>query len=170
MLKKNALPRVELALMRESFLKCLVDYVAYPNEECDLSKEEAIYLCVDSGAGLETFMLLLSQKTWRDSVHNGTHLILARLWTVYCQLLTLLFLYTHYFTNTLQLQNFHPYDTFDSDYFAISTHKSNSENDKLIQAGVVPWLTVEKLSIIAWKVFAPSLAENIPMKYSPDSE
>lgn len=32
------------------------------------------------------------------------------------------------------------------------------------------WLAVEKLSIIAWKVFTPQLAETISMKYSPDSE
>lgn len=51
-----------LTLMRGSFSKCFADYAAYPNEERDLSEEEAIYLCRDSRAGLESLTAcLLSQ-------------------------------------------------------------------------------------------------------------
>lgn len=60
--------------------------------------------------------------------------------------------------------HFHQCDELDNYYFAICTHGPNCEN------GGVTWLAAEKLSIIAWKVFTPWLAENISMKYSPDSE
>lgn len=56
----------ERTLMRESFLKCFADYAAYPNEEWDLSKEEAIYRGRDSRAGLDSLtVLLLSPKNLR---------------------------------------------------------------------------------------------------------
>lgn len=128
-------------------------------------KKEAIYLCRDSRAGLESLtVLLLSRKTWEESVHNGTHLILMRWWTIYCQLLTLSVLYIQ------SISPFHQCDKLDIYYFTVCTHGLNCENDRQSQAGGVTWLAVEKLSIIAWKVFTPWLVENISMKYSPDSE
>lgn len=52
--------------MREYVSKCFVDYAAYPNEEWDLSREEAIYLCRDSRAGLDSLTQIpLSQKNLR---------------------------------------------------------------------------------------------------------
>lgn len=69
--------------------------------------------------------------------------------TVYCQLLTLPILFIESVSPSCQC------DKLDNYYFAICTHGPSCESDRPTWAVGVAWLAVEKLSIIAWKVFTP---------------
>lgn len=117
------------------------------------------------------------QQSWSGELHaslikkklDEIQCIMALIWSRWGCGLSTVNCWSYYFY-IQSISPFHQCDKFDNYYFAICTHKPNCENDKLIQARGVTWLTVEKLSKIAWKVFALWLAENIPMKYSPDSE
>lgn len=138
------------------------------------------WLCCLSKWGVRPFkrgshLSVQGQHSWSGEPHCSSYrekleeiqcimaLIWSR-WTVYCQLLTLSVLYIQ------KVSPLHRCDKLDNYYFAICTHGSNCENDRQIQAGGGTWLATEKLSITAWQVFTPWLAENISMKYSPDSE